>query len=110
MKKCRRLGSQGLACGRRDDTCEGVNHVLRLEPDGVLYVRQKQWAVTYPGDTLDNGQKVGEQVQKTSVVLVNLHLKTRCERLYDMQRQKDGLKDEHRWLSYPFRVPPPPFE
>jgi|LakMenEpi03Aug12_release.lakeMendotaPanAssembly.Ray.scaffolds.fasta_scaffold2021642_1 hypothetical protein len=31
-----------------------------MEAQGVLYVRQKQWAVTYPGDTLDNGDKAGE--------------------------------------------------
>ena len=31
----------------------------RIEPKGVLYVRQKQWAVTFPGDRLDNGQMVG---------------------------------------------------
>jgi hypothetical protein len=30
-----------------------------MEANGVLYVRQKQWAVTYPGDTLDNGDKGG---------------------------------------------------
>jgi hypothetical protein len=28
-----------------------------MEPTGVLYVRQKQWAVTFPGDRLDNGDK-----------------------------------------------------
>jgi len=31
---------------------------LRLEPAGILYVRQKQWAATHPGDTLDDGQEV----------------------------------------------------
>jgi hypothetical protein len=31
-----------------------------MEAQGVLYVRQKQWAVTYPEDTLDNGDKAGE--------------------------------------------------
>jgi len=29
---------------------------LRLEPTGILYVRQKQWAATHPGDQLDDGQ------------------------------------------------------
>ena len=29
---------------------------LRLEPAGILYVRQKQWAATHPGDQLDDGQ------------------------------------------------------
>jgi len=31
---------------------------LRLEPAGILYVRQKQWAATHPGDQLDDGQEV----------------------------------------------------
>jgi len=31
---------------------------LRLEPTGILYVRQKQWAATHPGDRLDDGQEV----------------------------------------------------
>ena len=29
---------------------------IRLEPSGILYVRQKQWAATHPGDRLDDGQ------------------------------------------------------
>ncbi|XP_023322489.1 uncharacterized protein LOC111696928 isoform X2 [Eurytemora carolleeae] len=29
-----------------------------VEPTGVMYVRQKQWGVTYPEDKLDNGDKV----------------------------------------------------
>lgn len=31
---------------------------LRLDPSGILYVRQKQWAATYPGDRLEDGQEV----------------------------------------------------
>jgi len=31
---------------------------IRLEPEGVLYVRQKQFCVTFPDDRLDNGQEV----------------------------------------------------
>lgn len=31
---------------------------IRLEPTGILYVRQKQWAATHPGDRLDDGQEV----------------------------------------------------
>jgi len=30
----------------------------KVEPQGVMYVRQKQWGVTYPGHCLDNGEKV----------------------------------------------------
>ena len=29
---------------------------LSLDPSGILYVRQKQWAATHPGDKLDDGQ------------------------------------------------------
>ena len=29
---------------------------IRVDTGGVLYVRQKQWAATHPGDLLDNGQ------------------------------------------------------
>ena len=31
---------------------------LKVETTGILYVRQKQWAASQPGDTLDNGQEV----------------------------------------------------
>jgi len=31
---------------------------IRVDTGGVLYVRQKQWAATHPGDLLDNGQEV----------------------------------------------------
>eukprot|EP00092_Neocalanus_flemingeri_P011073 GFUD01011921.1.p1 GENE.GFUD01011921.1~~GFUD01011921.1.p1 ORF type:complete len:128 (-),score=27.42 GFUD01011921.1:62-445(-) len=31
---------------------------LRLDPAGILYIRQKQWAATHPGDRLDDGQEV----------------------------------------------------
>ena len=29
---------------------------VRADTAGVLYVRQKQWAATHPGESLDNGQ------------------------------------------------------
>ena len=29
---------------------------IKVDTSGVLYVRQKQWAATHPGDLLDNGQ------------------------------------------------------
>ena len=29
---------------------------VRVETAGVLYVRQKQWAASYPGEALDDGQ------------------------------------------------------
>ena len=32
--------------------------LCRIEPRGVLYVRQKQWGVTHKGDTLEDGQEV----------------------------------------------------
>ena len=32
--------------------------LCRVEPRGVLYVRQKQWGVTHKGDTLEDGQEV----------------------------------------------------
>jgi len=45
--------------GMRDSALKLANkYPKRIEPKGVLYVRQKQWAVTFPGDRLDNGQKV----------------------------------------------------
>ena len=31
---------------------------VKVETTGILYVRQKQWAASKPGDTLDNGQEV----------------------------------------------------
>ena len=32
--------------------------MCRVDPRGVLYVRQKQWGVTHRGDTLEDGQQV----------------------------------------------------
>ena len=29
---------------------------IKVDTAGVLYVRQKQWAATQPGEALDNGQ------------------------------------------------------
>ena len=34
---------------------------VKVDTAGVLYVRQKQWAATQPGEALDNGQ-VGHNV------------------------------------------------
>ena len=31
---------------------------LKVEPGGVLYVRQKQWAACHPGERLDSGEDV----------------------------------------------------
>ena len=42
--------------------------VFRMEPQGVLYVRQKQWAVTYPGDRLDNGDKAGRSLHNLYIL------------------------------------------
>ena len=32
---------------------------IKVDTRGVLYVRQKQWAATHPGELLDNGQVRG---------------------------------------------------
>ena len=31
---------------------------MKADPAGVLYVRQKQWAASHPGESLDNGEEV----------------------------------------------------
>ena len=31
---------------------------LQLDPAGLLYVRQKQWAATHPGDRLLDGERI----------------------------------------------------
>ena len=38
-----------------------------MEPDGVLYVRQRQWAVTYPKDRLQDGQVTGFSVPELGI-------------------------------------------
>ena len=31
---------------------------VKVETNGILYVRQKQWAASHPGDSLENGEEV----------------------------------------------------
>ena len=42
---------------------------VKVDTAGVLYVRQKQWAATTPGEALDNGQ-VGHNVYCDILLLV----------------------------------------
>jgi hypothetical protein len=68
-----------------------------MEASGVLYVRQKQWAVTYPGDTLDNGDKEGVDHQKKSVsVKNNKHFNIR--RLNTFLRELHRIKFSDEWF------------
>merc|ERR1719244_872300 len=42
----------------------------RIEPQGVLYVRQKQWGVTHRGDTLEDGHEVSLVVRFSQLDLM----------------------------------------
>lgn len=86
---------------------------IKVDTAGVLYVRQKQWAATQPGEALDNGQ-VGRSLnlnceyiiydhQTTSVHLsaqLNKHVQILLFNLYFFpQLCKPSLKDTCHVMS-----------